>query len=79
MSGNRSDDDEPKRKLTKSEAGRLGGLAARHRGVTSERKAAAARENGRLGGRPRKYATASDRQRAYLARKRERGHGPEGT
>lgn len=52
-----------KAKLTRSEAGRLGGSA------TSDAKADAARENGKLGGRPRKYATAAERQRAYLERK----------
>lgn len=60
--------------LTHAERGRLGGLATR--GVTSEAKARASRENGKLGGklggRPRKYATASERQRAYLERKKQR-------
>lgn len=55
------------RKLTKAEAARLGGLATK--GISTDAKADAARENGKLGGRPRKYATAAERQRAYLERK----------
>lgn len=47
-----------KPKLTKAEAGRLGGRIG---GKLS-----------RGGGRPRKYATASERQKAYLERKRLR-------
>lgn len=61
-------DEQEKRKLTRAEAGRLGGLATK--GIKTPARTAAALAASKLGGRPRKYATASDRQRAYLERKR---------